>query len=82
MGMKEAFETFFEEMTQNSIEKTGFPPKLPCYEAKRPTDKRRIIVNSEVIEQKMPLQQYRYVDWKALIFLFKLKICRNVFAFF
>ena len=37
MGMKEAFETFFEEMTQNSIEKTGFPPKLPCNEAKRPT---------------------------------------------
>ena len=27
MSMKEAFETFFEEMTQNNIKKKGVPPK-------------------------------------------------------
>lgn len=37
MSMKEAFETFFEEMTQNYIKKKGVPPKAPCNEAKFPT---------------------------------------------
>ena len=34
MSMKEAFDTFFEEMTQNYIKKKGLPPKAPCNEAK------------------------------------------------
>ncbi len=37
MSMKEAFETFFEEMTQNNIKKKGVPPKAPCNEEKYPT---------------------------------------------
>jgi hypothetical protein len=35
--MKEAFETFFEEMTQNYLKKKGVPPKAPCNEEKYPT---------------------------------------------
>lgn len=37
MSMKEAFETFFEEMTQNYLEKRGFPPQAPCNEERHPT---------------------------------------------
>ena len=37
MSMKEAFETFFEEMTQNYLKKKGVPPKAPCNEEKYPT---------------------------------------------
>ena len=37
MSMKEAFETFFEEMTQNNIKKKGVPPTAPCNEEKFPT---------------------------------------------
>lgn len=37
MSMKEAFETFFEEMTQNNLKKKGMPPKAPCNEEKFPT---------------------------------------------
>ncbi len=37
MSMKEAFDTFFEEMTQNYMKKRGVPPKAPCNEEKYPT---------------------------------------------
>lgn len=37
MSMKEAFDTFFEEMTQNYIKERGVPPKAPCDESFRPT---------------------------------------------
>ncbi len=37
MSMKEAFETFFEEMTQNYIKKKGVPPRAVCNEEKNPT---------------------------------------------
>lgn len=37
MRMKEAFDTFFEEMTQNYLKKKGVPPKAPCQEEKYPT---------------------------------------------
>ncbi len=37
MSMKEAFDTFFEEMTQNYLKKKGVPPKAPCNEEKYPT---------------------------------------------
>ena len=37
MSMKEAFDTIFEEMTQNNIKKKGVPPKAPCNEEKYPT---------------------------------------------
>ena len=37
MSMKEAFETFFEKMTQNNIKKKGVPPKAPCNEDRFPT---------------------------------------------
>lgn len=35
--MKEAFDIFFEEMTQNYLKKKGVPPKAPCNEEKYPT---------------------------------------------
>ena len=37
MSMKEAFETFFEEMTQNYLNELGVPPQAPCNEKRRPT---------------------------------------------
>ena len=37
MSMKEAFETFFEEMTQNYLKERGIPPQAPCNEERRPT---------------------------------------------
>lgn len=37
MSMKEAFDTFFEEMTQNYIKERGVFPQAPCNESKRPT---------------------------------------------
>lgn len=37
MSMKEAFETFFEEMTQNHLRRWGVPPLAPCNEEKQPT---------------------------------------------
>lgn len=37
MSMKEAFDIFFEEMTQNYLKKKGVPPKAPCNEDKYPT---------------------------------------------
>ena len=37
MSMKEAFNAFFEEMTQNNIKKKGVPPTAPCNEEKFPT---------------------------------------------
>jgi len=37
MGMKEAFDTFFKEMTQNHMKKWGVPPLAPCNEERRPT---------------------------------------------
>lgn len=37
MSMKEAFDIFFEEMTQNYLKKKGVPPKAPCNEEKYPT---------------------------------------------
>jgi len=37
MSMKEAFDAFFGEMTQNYIKKKGTPPKAPCNEDKNPT---------------------------------------------
>ncbi len=37
MSMKEAFDTFFEEMTQNYLKKRGIPPQAPCNEERRPT---------------------------------------------
>ena len=37
MSMKEAFDIFFEEMTQNNIKKKGIPPTAPCNEKKFPT---------------------------------------------
>lgn len=37
MSMKEAFDIFFEEMTQNNIKKKGVPPTAPCNEEKFPT---------------------------------------------
>lgn len=37
MSMKEAFDIFFEEMTQNYLEKRGFPPQAPCNEERHPT---------------------------------------------
>ena len=37
MSMKVAFDTFFEEMTQNNIKKKGVPPKAPCNEDRFPT---------------------------------------------
>lgn len=35
--MKEAFDTFFEEMTQGYMNEWGCPPKAPCNEKRRPT---------------------------------------------
>ncbi len=37
MSMKEAFDVFFEEMTQNYINEWGTPPQAPCNESKHPT---------------------------------------------
>ena len=37
MSMKEAFDTFFEEMTNNYIRERGKPPYAYCDEASRPT---------------------------------------------
>lgn len=37
MSMKEAFETFFEEMTQNYLKERGIPPQAPCNEERHPT---------------------------------------------
>lgn len=37
MSMKEAFDTFFEEMTQNYLNEWGVPPQAPCNEKRRPT---------------------------------------------
>ncbi len=37
MSMKEAFDAFFEEMTQNYIREWGEPPQAPCNEKRRPT---------------------------------------------
>ncbi len=37
MSMKEAFETFFEEMKQNNIKELGIAPKAPCDEKRFPT---------------------------------------------
>lgn len=37
MSMKEAFDTFFEEMTQNYLNKRGVLPRAPCNEKRRPT---------------------------------------------
>ena len=37
MGMKEAFQTFFEEMTNNYINERGQPPYAYCDEKNRPT---------------------------------------------
>lgn len=37
MSMKEAFDTFFEEMTQDYINEWGVPPQAPCNEKRRPT---------------------------------------------
>lgn len=37
MSMKEAFDTFFEEMTQNYLKERGVPPQAPCNEERRPT---------------------------------------------
>lgn len=35
--MKEAFDIFFEEMTQNYLNEWGVPPQAPCNEKRRPT---------------------------------------------
>lgn len=32
MSMKEAFDTFFEEMTQNYLKERGILPQAPCNE--------------------------------------------------
>lgn len=37
MSMKEAFDTFFEEMTQNYLNEWGVLPQAPCNEKSRPT---------------------------------------------
>ncbi len=37
MSMKEAFDVFFEEMTQNNLKKKGFSPKALCNEDIHPT---------------------------------------------
>ncbi len=37
MSMKEAFDTFFEEMTQNYMNEWGVPPRVPYTEEKNPT---------------------------------------------
>lgn len=37
MNMKEAFDTFFEKMTQDYINEWGVPPQAPCNEKRRPT---------------------------------------------
>lgn len=37
MSMKEAFDTFFEEMTQNYLKERGIPPQAPCNEERHPT---------------------------------------------
>ncbi|MBQ3565566.1 MAG: SecY-interacting protein Syd [Oscillospiraceae bacterium] len=37
MSMKEAFDTFFEEMTQNHMKKWGVPPLATCNEERSPT---------------------------------------------
>lgn len=38
MSMKEAFDTFFEEMTQNYMKEWGVLPQASCNESKRPTE--------------------------------------------
>lgn len=54
MSMKEAFDTFFEEMTQNYLNERGVPPKAPCNEAKRPTG----LFLLETLDEK------GYAQWK------------------
>ena len=37
MSIKEAFDIFFEEMTQNYLKEWGVPPQALCNEKRRPT---------------------------------------------
>ncbi len=57
--MKEAFDTFFNEMNKNWIEKRGCKPKFPC----RIKDVEKfgdLIVNSKLLKNG-------YVEWKPMI---------------
>lgn len=67
MSMKEAFEAFFEEMTQNYINEWGVPPQAPCNEKRRPTGLFLLETkNSEGYAQWKPKLQEKTTSFDAI----------------
>lgn len=67
MSMKEAFDAFFGEMTQNWLQKRGIPPQAPCNEKRRPTGLFLLeTLNDKGYAQWRPKEQESKVDFKEI----------------
>lgn len=67
MSMKEAFDTFFEEMTQNYLKEWGVPPQAPCNEKRRPTGLFLLeTLNDEGYAQWKPRLQENPISFDAI----------------